>query len=138
MTKLRTPADAVRLTAAILLLAAGLIHFWVAPEHFGEGWQYGAFMVIAGTAQLAAAALLLIWPARGILSATIAGNMAIVAIFVWAYSVGLPLTFSSDMNGPEMLTALALGCTLAEAGVVAASAWLLGGGRRPARQVAPY
>src|SRR5919199_1138767 len=38
---------------ATLSALAALIHLWVAPEHFGEGWGYGAFFLVAACAQLA-------------------------------------------------------------------------------------
>jgi hypothetical protein len=109
--------------AAALVLAAGAMHFVVAPEHFGEAWQFGWFMVIVGFLQVLNAALLAIVPGRPVLLATVAGNLAVVAIFAWAYSVGLPL--GPDPGQPETLTPLGLACTLAEAAAALAAVELL-------------
>jgi hypothetical protein len=38
-------------TAALLSLAAALIHLWAAPEHFREWWGYGVFFLSAASAQ---------------------------------------------------------------------------------------
>src|SRR5579864_8274113 len=117
----RTPA--ALWASAVLLLAAGALHFAVAPEHFGETWQFGWFMVIVGLAQVLNAVLLVLAPGRPVLLATVAGNLAIVAIFAWAYSLGLPL--GPDAGTPETLTPLGLACTLAEAAAALAAVELL-------------
>ena len=45
-------SDRTLYAAASLSLVAALIHLWVAPEHFGEWWGYGAFFLVAAAAQL--------------------------------------------------------------------------------------
>src|SRR5215217_7330059 len=43
--------DRTLYAAAALSLLAGLIHLWVAPEHFEEWWGYGVFFLVAGAVQ---------------------------------------------------------------------------------------
>src|SRR5215216_7342782 len=76
--------------AAALSLLAGLIHLWVAPEHFEEWWGYGAFFLVAAAAQLLYAPLALRWPSRTLLIVGIAGNLAIVALYLLTRTVGIP------------------------------------------------
>ena len=83
-----------RVAAAALVLAAGLMHFWVAPEHFDESWQFGWFMKIAGAQQVIDAILLLAVRDRPVLVPTVLGNLAIVGIFAWAYTLGFRLARS--------------------------------------------
>jgi len=80
--------------AALSLLAA-LIHLWVMPEHFEEWWGYGAFFLVAAVAQVIYVPLLLRWPSRTVLLLGIAGNSAIVLLYLFTRVVGIPLL------GPE-------------------------------------
>jgi len=78
-------------TAGVALsAAAGLIHLWVAPEHFGEGWPVGTFFVLAGGGQLAFALVL----ARGLrtsgLLVGVAANTGLVWLYVLSRTVALP------------------------------------------------
>ena len=69
--------------AAALSLVAALIHLWVMPEPFQEWWGYGAFFLVASSAQLLYVPLLLRWPNRAVvLLLGIAGNLAIVVLYV--------------------------------------------------------
>ena len=108
---------ASRLTwyAAGLSVAASILHGLVAPQHFTEWWGYGAFFVVAALAQMGFATLLLIAPwrydATGGLRADgdggalrlyrlylllgVAGNAAIVVMYVVTRTVGIPIL------GPE-------------------------------------
>jgi MFS family permease len=77
--------------AAALSLVAALIHLWVAPEHFGEWWGYGAFFLAAAAAQLLYVPLVLRWPTRALSIGGIAGNLAIVVLYLLTRTVGIPL-----------------------------------------------
>src|SRR3954469_20073974 len=84
-------------TAGVALCAAaGLIHLWVAPEHFREGWLVGAFFVLAGAGQLTFAVVL----ARGLATAGlllgVAGNTALVCLYVLSRTVALPFLPAHD------------------------------------------
>jgi hypothetical protein len=82
-------------TVAALSLLAALIHLWVMPELFEEWWGYGAFFLLAAVARVIYVPLLLRWPNRTVLLLGIAGNSAIVLLYLVARAVGIPL------SGPE-------------------------------------
>ena len=100
-------------TAAILSAVAAAIHAAEAPQHFTEWWGYGAFFVVAAAAQAVLAILLAIGlpsarasasaptalgrslTAGRIVRAGVAGNAAIVGLYVWTRTIGVPLI------GPE-------------------------------------
>jgi len=104
--------------AAALSLLAALIHLWVMPEHFEEWWGYGAFFLAAAAAQIGYAPILLRWPSRPILLAGVAGNLAIVILWLVTRTAGIPL-FGPHAGEVEAAGGLDLTCTLAEAGIVA-------------------
>ncbi len=101
-----------RSLAAALAVAAGIIHFDVAPEHFGEAFVFGLFMTVAGAAQVAAGLLLLLRPTRPIIALTVLGTAAVLAVFAVAYTVGLP--FGPDAGEPETLGTAVVLSKLAE------------------------
>jgi hypothetical protein len=76
--------------AATLSLLAGLLHLWVTPEHFEEWWGYGAFFLVAGAAQILYVPIVVLWPTRIVLLAAIAGNLAIVGLYLLTRTVGIP------------------------------------------------
>jgi hypothetical protein len=76
------------LYAAALSLVAALIHLWAAPEHREEWWGYGAFFLVIGAAQVLYIPLLLRWPNGALLLGGIAGNLAIVALYLLTRTVG--------------------------------------------------
>jgi hypothetical protein len=88
-------SDRTLYAAASLSLVAALIHLWVAPEHFEEWWGYGTFFLATAAAQLLYVPLLLRWPSRTVLLAGIAGNLAIVVLYLLTRTVGIPFL------GPE-------------------------------------
>ena len=102
--------------AAALSLLAALVHLWVTPEHFEEWWGYGAFFVAAAAAQLLYAPLVLIWPARTILLGGIAGNLAIVALYLLTRTVGIPL-FGPEAGEVEGLGLVDVCATASEVGI---------------------
>jgi hypothetical protein len=79
-------------SAAAFSLVAALIHLWVTPEHFGEWWGYGIFMLAAFVAQAIYAVFLLVWPRWPLLLlAGVSGNLAIIGMWVVSRTVGIPL-----------------------------------------------
>lgn len=76
---------------ATLSALAALIHLWVAPEHFGEWWGYGTFFLLAASAQLLYAVLLLLRPNRTVLLLGIIGNSAMIFLWLLTRVVGIPL-----------------------------------------------
>jgi hypothetical protein len=77
--------------AAAFSLSSGIAHFLVAGPHFAEWWAHGAFFVACGVTQSLFAGLIL-WRPRTWLALTgIAGNLAIVAMYVYSRTNGAPL-----------------------------------------------
>ena len=105
--------------AAALSLLAALIHLWATPEHFEEWWGYGAFFLVAALAQALYAPLVLIWPTRMVMFWGIAGNLAIVALYLLTRTVGIPL-FGPGAGEVEGVGFIDLCATASEAGIAVA------------------
>jgi MFS family permease len=111
--------------AAALSLVAGLVHLWVMPEHFEKWWGYGAFFLLAAAAQVIYVALLLRWPSRAVLLIGIAGNIAIVALYLLTRTTGIPL-FGPEAGEVEGIGFADVCATTSELGIsVALGAALL-------------
>lgn len=86
-----------RPAAAILTLlsfgAAG-IHFAVSPDHFAEWVPYGMAFACLAWFQLAWSAAYLLGPTRRLGLVAVVVNAAVVAVWVWSRTIGLPI-------GPE-------------------------------------
>ncbi|HEY7066530.1 MAG TPA: hypothetical protein VII06_33970 [Chloroflexota bacterium] len=93
------PYRPTRYLASSLVIAAGLIHLGVMPEHFREGIAFGAFMLLVGAAQVTVGLLLLVRPNRPLIIATMFGTALVFAVFAVAYSTGLP--FGPHPGKPE-------------------------------------
>jgi hypothetical protein len=90
--------------AAALSLVAGLLHIWVMPEHFAEWWGYGAFFLVVAIAQAVyAIALLRRASDQRLIWAGVLGNLAIISLWVWTRTIGIPLV------GPHAGEAEAIG-----------------------------
>ena len=110
---------------AALSLVAALIHLWVTPEHFEEWWGYGTFFVAAASAQvLYAAVLLLRWPNRTIVLAGIAGNLAIVSLYLLTRTMGIPF-FGPGAGEAEGVGFADVCATTSELGIIVALGALL-------------
>jgi len=116
-------------SAVALSLVAALIHLWVTPEHFGEWWGYGTFMLAAFVAQAIYAVFLLGWPRWPLLLvAGASGNLAIIGMWVVSRTVGTPL---GPMAGEiEGMGTLDLICTASEVALVVLLVGLLSRYRR--------
>ena len=68
------------------------------PEHFEEWWGYGAFFVVAAAAQILYVPIVLLWPTQIVLLGGIAGNLAIVMLYLLTRTVGIPL-FGPEAGG---------------------------------------
>jgi hypothetical protein len=106
-------------TVATLSLVAALIHLWVMPEHFQEWWGYGTFFLVAAMAQVVYVPLLLRWPNRRILLLGIAGNSAIVLLYLFTRVAGVPLfgPVAGEIEGVGIIDVCA---TSSEAAIVVA------------------
>src|SRR5205823_12618819 len=74
--------------AAALSLWSGYIHFVYMQSHWQEGWAYGAFFLAAGVGQALYAPLLLRFRGTWLLLAGIAGNVAIVGMYLVSRTAG--------------------------------------------------
>ncbi len=96
------PASAARhdfwlQSAAVLSLAAGLVHILAAPPYFDIWVGYGLFFALAITAQMTLAVVLWVYatvwddrPRPGWLWAGILGNGLIVALWLYTRTLGIP------------------------------------------------
>jgi hypothetical protein len=120
----RPPRDASRETVLILRAAATLsmlvaaMHLWVVPEHLQEWWGYGTFFVIVAAAQGLYGLGLLRRPSRPFLLLGVAGNLAIVILWLVTRTTGIPL-LGPHAGEVEGVGGLDLACTLGEVGIVA-------------------
>ena len=85
------PDTTLRVAAALSLLAAA-IHLWVMPEHLEEWWGYGTFFLVAALAQGLYALILLRRPDRVLLLAGVAGNLAILILWLVTRTTVIPPT----------------------------------------------
>jgi hypothetical protein len=111
-------------SVAALSLIAGLIHLWVTPEHFEEWWGYGTFFLVAAAAQVVYVPLLLRWPTRMVLLSGIAGNSAIVLLYLLTRVVGIPL-FGPEAGDVEDVGLADVCATASEAAIIIALGALL-------------
>jgi hypothetical protein len=107
----------LRAAAALSLLAAA-IHLWVVPEHLEEWWGYGVFFLVLAVAQGLYTLGLLGWSSRPFLLLGVAGNLAVVILWLVTRTTGIPF-FGPHAGEVEGVGVLDLACTLAEVGIVA-------------------
>jgi hypothetical protein len=107
----------LRAAAALSLLAAA-IQLWVVPEHIEEWWGYGVFFLVLAVAQGLYTLGLLGWSSRPFLLLGVAGNLAVVILWLVTRTTGIPF-FGPHAGEVEGVGVLDLACTLAEVGIVA-------------------
>ncbi len=100
-------------TAALLSVAAAVIHVWVMPEHFEEWWGYGMFFLVAALTQALYAIVLLRTPTPTLLRVGIIGNVAIVALWVVTRTIGIPI-FGPHAGEIEAIGAIDVASKLVE------------------------
>jgi hypothetical protein len=79
------------LVSAGLSLVAGYVHLAFLQSHWQEWWAYGAFFLAAGVGQALYAPLLLRFRWTWLLLVGIAGNVAIVGMYLLSRTAGPPL-----------------------------------------------
>lgn len=115
-----TNRPATTLYAAVTLsLVAALVHFLAMPEHFEEWWGYGTFFLVSTVAQASYGAVLLRRPRRSFFMLGIAGNLAIVTLWLVTRTLGIPF-FGPHAGEVEGVGPLDLSATAAEVALVAA------------------
>jgi hypothetical protein len=77
--------------AAVLSVAVGYVHLAYTESHWEDWWAYGLFFLATGVGQLLFAPLLLKWPKPWLIWLGITGNLAIVGMYVYSRTEGIPL-----------------------------------------------
>ncbi len=119
----RRHLDPALTLAALGTLAAAGVHVAVCPEHYGEGWLYGAFFTATASAQLVWAALLMFRPDPRVIRAGLAATLALIALWAVTRTAGIPL--GPQRGEVEEVGTLDIIATTCELVVVMASAWAL-------------
>jgi hypothetical protein len=84
-------AAALPAFAGALSLSAAIAHFGVAAPHYREWWAHGLFFVVVGALQALFAVLILWWPRPWLALSGIAGNLAILSMYVYSRTNGSPI-----------------------------------------------
>jgi hypothetical protein len=113
---------ALTLAALGTVVAAG-VHVAVCPEHYGEGWLYGAFFTVTASLQLVWAALLMFRPDPKVVRAGLAATVALIALWAITRTAGIPL--GPERGEVEEVGTLDVIATTCEVMVVMATAWAL-------------
>ncbi|MEA2381311.1 MAG: hypothetical protein QOH72_1282 [Solirubrobacteraceae bacterium] len=121
----RTAAPVV---AAVLSLGAAWVHLAYTASHLRQWWAYGAFFLATGAGQALFAPLVLRRPRPWVAAVGIAGNLAIVAMYVLSRTAGPPL--GPHAHVPEPAGAVDLATTAVEVALVGVLLTLLGGRSR--------
>ena len=119
------PASEVHLRRAVLLAcsAAAAIHFGATHAHLMEYQPAGYFMLLSGAAQLLWAVWIVDGASNKVVAVGVAGNAAVVALWVASRTMGLP--FGEHPWMPERIHPTDALCTALEVVVVLASVALL-------------
>ena len=105
--------------AAALSLGAAWVHLAYVAPHLRQWWAYGAFFLATGIGQALFAPLILRWPRPWLAVVGIAGNLAIVAMYVLSRTNGAPL--GPHANVPERVGTVDLATAGAEVVLIGAS-----------------
>jgi hypothetical protein len=125
---IRAPGPAA-LSAAGLSLAAAWVHFSYTASHWRDWWAYGLFFLGTGVFQALCVPALVRWPRHAwVALAVIAGNVAIVGMYVLTRTAGVPL--GPHEGVVEEAGAIDLGVTAAEVAIIVALVRGLAGRRR--------
>jgi hypothetical protein len=110
--------------AAALSLAVAWVHLAYVASHLRQWWAYGAFFLAAGVGQALFAPLVLRRPRPRVAAVGIAGNLAIVGMYVVSRTTGPPL--GPHAHVPEPAGPIDLATTAAEIALVGVLLTLLG------------
>ena len=102
--------------AAVLSLGAAWVHLAYVAPHLRQWWAYGAFFLATGAGQALFAPLILRRPRAWVIAAGVAGNVAIIAMYVVSRTYGPPL--GPHAHVPEAAGPIDLATTAAEVGLV--------------------
>ena len=119
----RSEVGSALYAAAALSLVAALIHLWVAPGHAWLWWGYGVFFLATALAQGLLGVALLRWPVAPLAVAGIGANLAVVLLYVFTRTSGVPL--GPHAGKVEDAGILDMTATLTEMGLVVVLVTLL-------------
>lgn len=138
-------ATRLRLWAAALSIAAALIHGIATPEHLEEWWGYGLFFIAAAMAQGFYGFILFLQPwrydetgavtrsgenyARLFYFLGVAGNVAIVILYIISRTVGIPF-FGPEAGEIEPITPISVISKVIEIGLIGCLVALIRMGQR--------
>jgi hypothetical protein len=111
-------------TAAALSLAAAWVHLAYAAPHLRQWWAYGAFFLATGAGQALFAPLILRRPRAWVIAAGVAGNVAIIAMYVVSRTYGPPL--GPHARVPEVAGPIDLATTAVEVCLVGVLLTMMG------------
>jgi hypothetical protein len=109
--------DSMVVPAATLSYGAAAIHLWVVPHHVAEFQPYGLAFLVLGLFQARWAAVYLGQRPAWLLRLGLVVNAAVVAIWFWSRTSGLP--WGPRPNTPEALGGADLAATSFELGLIA-------------------
>ncbi len=95
--------DRAQVAGAAALLFAAVAHVVLAPSHWAESWQLGAFFAASGVILAVQAGLLCLRPSRALSRSIVASTALMVLTYVAARQFALPLV---DHRDPYLLADL--------------------------------
>lgn len=125
--------------AALLSVAASLLHAFITGEHFDDWWGYGVFFLVAAMAQaifggipffsrmLEGTSILDAWPRARLQAyywAGIVGNALIIGMYVVTRTVGIPY-FGPNAGKIEAVGGIDIVSKLVELALILHLLWLL-------------
>ena len=125
-------ADALVVPAVALSLGAAAVHLWVVPDHAAEFAPYGLAFLVVAIFQARWATIYVARRPSSLLRLGLVVNAAVIAIWIWSRTAGLP--WGATPNTPEPLGGADLAATSFELGLVAILAIQLWPGRDELRR----
>ena len=125
----RTLAEEMKLTLGLASLSAALIHVMAGAHHFAEWWLFGVGFMVMALAQAVSAASLALSATRPALGAAAALNAAIILLWAWSRTLGLPI--GPDAGNAEGIGVVDVMASGTEAVIVAGAIASLRGARTP-------
>lgn len=107
--------------AVVSSAAAAGVHAAVGPAHLAEDLLFGLFFAAAAVAQVGWAVAMAVRPSRRLLVAAVAGNSAVLLLWLTSRTVGLP----GLLPEPERIGLWDLSCGLFEVAVIVAAVRIL-------------
>lgn len=104
-------------TAAVLSMGAAWVHLAFVESHWAAWWAYGITFLAMGVGQALFVPVILHKASTWVVAVGIAGNLAIITMYVWSRTAGIPL--GPHKGVVERASLVDLACTAAEIALVA-------------------